>query len=335
MANADELPAELLLPRMEQLARETLSRYAFSAEASVRLLNHSENITYRVDDPARAEPAVLRIHRLGYHGEAEIASELAWLDALREQAAVETPRALPARDGSLIQKVSHPGLPTPRHAVLFSFLDGEEPAEDELLGPFERLGEITARMHRHARQWQRPAAFSRHTWDHETMLGARPIWGRWQDGMGLDGPALGLLERLSATLDRRLARFGKEPARFGLVHADLRLANLLVEGTHTRVIDFDDCGFSWYLYDLGTALSFIEHRPEVPELIESWVRGYTRVQPLSPEERAELQSFVMLRRLLLVAWIGSHADTELALSQGVAYTEGSCRLAEAYLSRYG
>jgi hypothetical protein len=43
----------------------------------------------------------------------------------------------------------------------------------------------------------------------------------------------------------------------------------------------------------------------------------------------------MLRRLLLVAWIGSHAETDLAKSLGAAYTEGSCRLAETYLSKFG
>lgn len=335
MAHADEMPAEQLLPRMERLAGAALARYSFSPSARVTLINHSENITYRVEEPDSGERAILRVHRLGYHGEPQIASELAWLDALREQAGVETPRAIPARDGTLIQTLQSAELPNPRHAVLFTFLEGSEPAEDDLHGPFERLGEVSARMHRHARGWARPAGFSRHTWDYDTMLGSRPIWGRWQDGMGLDGARSALLGRLSSTLGRRLERFGRGPERFGLVHADLRLANLLVDGRHTRVIDFDDCGFSWFLYDLGAALSFIEHRPEVPELVAAWVRGYRRVEALSAEEEAELPTFILLRRLLLVAWIGSHADTELAQSQGVAFTEGTCALAEDYLGRMG
>jgi hypothetical protein len=44
---------------------------------------------------------------------------------------------------------------------------------------------------------------------------------------------------------------------------------------------------------------------------------------------------VMLRRLLLVAWIGSHSETELAQSMGVAYTQGTLPLCERYLSRFG
>ena len=114
----------------------------------------------------------------------------------------------------------------------------------------------------------------------------------------------------------------------------MRLANLLVQpgGRDVTVIDFDDCGFGWYLYDLGASLSFMEHDPRVPELVDAWVDGYRTVAELDADEVAELATFVLLRRLLLVAWIGSHADTELARSLGPAFTQASCELAEGYLS---
>jgi Ser/Thr protein kinase RdoA (MazF antagonist) len=59
------------------------------------------------------------------------------------------------------------------------------------------------------------------------------------------------------------------------------------------------------------------------------------VRELPSEDEAEIPTFVMMRRLLLVAWIGSHAGTDLARSMGADYTAGSCDLAEAYLSRFG
>ena len=43
----------------------------------------------------------------------------------------------------------------------------------------------------------------------------------------------------------------------------------------------------------------------------------------------------MLRRLLLVAWIGSHSETELAQEMGVGYTDGTVGLCEDYLRRMG
>ena len=68
------------------------------------------------------------------------------------------------------------------------------------------------------------------------------------------------------------------------------------------------------MYDCATTVSFFEHRSEVPELVAAWVCGYRRVRDLSAENVSEIPTFVMLRRLLLVAWLGSHSETGLARS---------------------
>ena len=119
------------------------------------------------------------------------------------------------------------------------------------------------------------------------------------------------------------------------MHADTRLANLLVHEGSTAVIDFDDAGFGWYLYDLGTAVSFFEHDPAVPSLIAAWLEGYRHVAELPAEDEAEIWTFIMFRRLLLVAWIGSHRAAPDAAALGEAYTADSCDLADRYLSRRG
>jgi Ser/Thr protein kinase RdoA (MazF antagonist) len=224
-----------------------------------------------------------------------------------------------------------------RNLVLFDWETGVEPGiGDDLEGPFQTLGAVTARMHGHSRSWARPPGFTRLTWDFDSSLGeAAPHWGRWRDGMGLDPAKTALFARTVAAIGRRLEAYGKGPERFGLIHCDLRLANLLVDGEAVKVIDFDDSGFGWFMYDAATPVSFYEHEPQVPGLIDAWVRGYRSVAPLSAEDEAEIPTFVMLRRLLLVAWIGSHSETELAQSMGVAYTEGTVGLCEDYLRRFG
>jgi Ser/Thr protein kinase RdoA (MazF antagonist) len=332
----DTLPHEQKLDCLQELATAALAAYALPAVSPPVLVNLSENATYRVEDPATGRRWALRVHRDGYHTTAGIRSELAWLQALRNDGVVITPVPVPGRDGDLIQKVGHPAMPRPRHVVLFEWETGAEPSErDHLTDKFGLLGEVTAKMHRHSQQWTRPAGFERHTWDFETSLGAAPHWGSWRDGMGLDPEKEALFVRTVALLGRRLARFGHSPARFGLIHCDMRLANLLIDGATVKVLDFDDCGFSWHLYDAATAVSFFEHEPQVPELMAAWVDGYRRVIDLPAEDEAEIPTFVMLRRMLLVAWIGSHAETDLAQSMGVAYTASTCPLCEDYLTRFG
>jgi Ser/Thr protein kinase RdoA (MazF antagonist) len=243
---------------------------------------------------------------------------------------------VPGREGGLIQEAGHPAMRHPRNVVLFEWETGAEPSEkDHLVEKFEVLGEVTARMHRHSQGWTRPTGFERLTWDFDTSLGDRPHWGSWRDGMGLDRDKLRLFADAVALIGRRLARFGKSPERFGLIHCDMRLANLLIDGDVVKVLDFDDCGFSWHLYDAATAVSFFEHEPHGPELMKAWVEGYRRAADLPAEDEAEIPTFVMLRRMLLVAWIGSHAETDLAQSMGNAYTGGTVRLCEEYIAKFG
>jgi len=321
---------------IDDVAAAAIGRFGLSPEATATLCNVSENHTYRVEDPASANGYALRVHREGYRTARQIESELQWVDALREDGAVDTCVPVPAPTGERVVSVSVDGLGT-RNVVLWEWLPGSEPDPegDAVLDGFRVLGAVSARMHAHARAWQPPAGFDRPAWDYDHTLGAAGHWGRWQDGLGIGREEMALLGRLDETIRARLEAYGQGPGRFGLVHADIRLANLLVDAGDVRVIDFDDSGFTWFMYDFATTVSFMEDHPRVPELQAAWLEGYRSVAPLDPADEAELETFVMLRRLLLVAWIGSHHTfaTEAA-ELGAGFTAGTCALAERYLSTH-
>jgi Ser/Thr protein kinase RdoA (MazF antagonist) len=317
------------MSEIDELAAAALTRYPLSADATATLVNVSENHTYRVDDGDRSY--ALRVHRPGYRTAPQIASELVWVDALREQGAVHTPVTVPSRSGERVVDVDG------RNVVLFEWLPGvvPDPDGDDVIAGFRTLGAVSARMHAHARGWRTPRGFDRPSWDYEHTLGAHGYWGAWQDGLGMGSEERAQLERLDAAVAGRLRAYGQPHDRWGLVHADIRLANLLVDDGNVRVIDFDDCGFAWFMYDFATTVSFMEDHPRVPELRQAWVEGYRSVAPLAEGDEAELDTFVMLRRLLLVAWIGSHHEfaTEAA-ELGAGFTAGTCALAEGYLSTH-
>jgi Ser/Thr protein kinase RdoA (MazF antagonist) len=115
----------------------------------------------------------------------------------------------------------------------------------------------------------------------------------------------------------------------------MRLANLLIEGETTRLIDFDDCGLGWFLYDFATGISFMEDNPQVPALRQAWVRGYRSVRPLSDAEEAEIDTFVMLRRMALLAWIGSHIEAPEPQALAPHFAAGTAKLAAEYIVRFG
>ncbi|MBE3637975.1 phosphotransferase enzyme family protein [Mangrovicoccus algicola] len=308
-----------------------IPEWNLSPETTISLLTVSENATFIARDPRRDRPLILRVHRPDYHQEAEILSELAWIEALRAADAVETPAPVPTRSGALLGRFRD-GADL-RHVAAFEFMEGAEPDADAGLVPgFRLLGAISARLHAHAETWPRPPAFTRKTWDFDSAFGSRPLWGDWRAAIGLGPGGQDLLERACARLKTRLDAYGKGPDRFGLVHADLRLANLLAREEALGVIDFDDCGFSWFVYDFAAAISFHELNPIVPELQAAWLDGYRELRPLAEEHAAMIPDFIMFRRLLLTAWIASHAETATAAEAGHGtYTEGTLEMARAYL----
>jgi Ser/Thr protein kinase RdoA (MazF antagonist) len=306
---------------------QSRERWALSPATSIRLLNISENATFALSEPAGRD-WVLRVHRLGYSSAEEIRSELAWMEALRRDGVIETASPVPGADGDPVQILDSRAGASARFAVVFERLPGKEPDAGEAVHWFERLGELTARMHRHAKSWSLPPGFRRKRWDFDAMVGPNAFWGPWREAIGLDPSGVVILEDALDLIRRRLECFGQCAEVFGLVHADLRLANLLVDGTNLRIIDFDDCGFSWFLYDFATAVSFIEHEPIVPDLLRAWSTGYRTIAPLSTEDLLEIPTFVILRRILLTAWLASHREVPFAREFRASYTAGTVALAE-------
>ncbi|WP_345830907.1 phosphotransferase [Erwinia sp. HDF1-3R] len=309
------------------LARRAISLYPFAREGKLSLLCRSENATFLLE--VAGTRYALRLHRGDYHQRGDIESELNWLDALRETGIV-VPQAVPDETGQRVQS-----LPLAdggeRHAVLFHWIDGEMPGTDVDPRAFQQLGEITARLHQHSRRWQKPAGFQRIIWDHQTMVSPQSHWGDWKDAPGLRVTDHQTVQQAITQAGNALERFGKAGSRYGLIHADLRLTNLLLHKGETRVIDFDDCGFGWYLHDLAAAISFVEHHPRAAQWVDHWITGYERAGHISDEEMALVPTLLIQRRIQLLAWVGSHAETEMALSLGPQWADHSVRLCRRYL----
>jgi Ser/Thr protein kinase RdoA (MazF antagonist) len=316
------------MPLTAREVEPALSCWDDVAGATARLINHSENQTFQLDTPAQGS-FTLRVHRTGYQSRASIESELAWLMALRRDTALSIPEPLPGRDGSLLQSFDTPQ--GARMAVLFRHVPGSEPQPDSNLGDlFVKLGACAATLHNHVSAWQRPPGFERQVWQAATILDSDGPWGDWRMAPGVNKRNRAVLDRVDSALWLRLAAYGTSPDRYGLIHADMRLGNLLVDGDKVTLIDFDDCGFCWFTYDFAAAISFHETNPAVPALKAAWLAGYQSVRPLSPEDLAVIDAMVMLRRMALLAWIGSHAETRLAQQHMDGFADNTARLGERY-----
>jgi Ser/Thr protein kinase RdoA (MazF antagonist) len=99
-------------------------------------------------------------------------------------------------------------------------------------------------------------------------------------------------------------------------------------------LDFDDCGFGWYLYDFGCAATDLNTVEDIDICITAWVKGYRSVSPLSQREEQMLPTFVLLRRIMAMSWAASHTYSTVAMRDyGVTYTELTLDCVTELLSR--
>lgn len=321
----------------DDVADRAIRAYPLSADAHARLLQLSENATYLVEDAQGVPEGILRVGRPGYHTLDEYRSEMAWLRQINDYTPLIVANPLRATDGSDIQIV-HADDGDAYCCVMYEFLTGQAPDENNeaaAIRQFRALGETTAYLHRQTEIWNGARQLTRWHWTYETIIGEDAIWGDWRAMPGLTAANIDQFTRCCEVIRRRLERYGRNEHNYGLIHADLRVANLLVEGEQIKVIDFDDCGFGWYLHDLASALSFIETKPIVPDLINAWLDGYREVMPFTDTDFMEIDTFIMMRRLQLMAWIGSHLDSDPVKELADGYIDGTVELADRYLRLFG
>ena len=299
---------------LERLARRTLPCWGKEV-ATIRLVKMRENAVFHVVDSTGASFA-MRIHRAGYHTDEALRSELQWIAALRDWG-VDVPTVVPANDGSLLVIASGHGVDEPRRVDLFEWIDGQqlgtsERGVDEALREsdvariYRTVGSLMACLHNHATEWFLPPGFQRRSWDLAGLVGEEPLWGRFWELGALAREERSLLirarDRVRSELAALMARPEREP-RFGLIHADFVPENLLLTPNgRIKLIDFDDSGFGWHMFDVATALYFIQENPCYEAAKAGLIEGYRAHRELPDRLLEQLAVFMTARGFTYLGW---------------------------------
>ena len=277
-----------------------------------RLIKDRENAVFevRLNDGRRA---ALRLHRIGYQSAAAISSELWWMQEVAKRG-VPVPTPISTDDGALSYVLANG-----RVATLISWVEGKQLGEQgtELSGSeseqevqFGRIGALVADLHNATDALDLPPEFERHSWDSDGFLGNDPFWGRFWENPTLCPDEQRLLQDARETARARLAAFDDAGGDYGLIHADVLRENVFFRDGDPVLIDFDDCGFGYRLYDLASLASQNEDLPNYPALMQAAITGYRGRRSLPDAAVAELEMFVMLRRFASCGWIVSRADED-------------------------
>lgn len=319
------------------VASLALEKYGLEETDTASLITFSENATYLVADKTTGKKdGVLRVSRPGYHTVSELNSEMKWLKQINDYTPLVVARPIKGTNGREVQEIPYNG--SVYYTTMCEFLEGTNPDENDeskLVEQFQYLGETTAYLHRQTEIWNRAEKLDRITWDCDTIIGEKAVWGDWRAFPGMTEEQEQLFSEVSKIIKARLERYPKTESNFGLIHADLRLANLLLEGNQIKVIDFDDCGFGYHLHDLAGAISFIEEKSFTPSLVNAWLEGYKKVLPFTDTDFEEIDTFIMMRRLQFTAWLASHQESDPAKQYTPGWLDGTVYLAERYQRLFG
>jgi Ser/Thr protein kinase RdoA (MazF antagonist) len=297
------------LEQATQLARAALRRYELPSFVLRSLKEERNKQIFRVSSPERGN-FLLRMHvppsvepRVEETGpgpiirsEAGLRSQMLWLLDLRRTMRVPVPEPVPMVDGSLAGTVSLGSVPESRNFVLLRWVPGELKRDALSSAEVLSFGTYIARLHRHAEQYAAPEGFVRPQWNWEHLFGtASLLWSRGEVVFSEEE-----MEALRVTAERvrqELQTTGVAREAFGMIHRDLHPGNLLYHEGVLYAIDFDHCGWGYYLYDLAMPYSQLApYGKRRADMREALLDGYQRERSLPGGYQERLKVFVAMRR---------------------------------------
>jgi Ser/Thr protein kinase RdoA (MazF antagonist) len=299
---------ELLESLYMSAATRALKRFPVDAQ-DVKLIAHSENVTFRVSVIGSNTDYVLRLHRPGYNTIEELNSERIWTRSLKE-AGMLVPGSLPTRHGELFTLVDIPAAGKQCYAGMTTWLEGSplneflETRSDNLERAriFSRIGEIAATIHNQSTTWTAPAGFTRRRLDLDGLLGEAPHWGRFWEHADLTETEQKLLLRTREKIRNALLAYGERPDNFSLIHADLHPENIVYHEGSLALIDFDDSAHGWHLYEIASALIEYAYTPDLGAYRDALLAGYRQQRPLATQDLEMLPAFLLMRGMAIIGW---------------------------------
>ncbi|ANF57859.1 serine/threonine protein kinase [Halotalea alkalilenta] len=296
-------PFSTLDPMMIADAIESLG---FSLGSEPFALNSYENrvVSFRDDDGGRW---VAKFYRPGRWSNAAILDEHALLGRLETDGVPVGPLWRDAGGRSLFEF-------SDQRLAIFAQVPGRAPSLDDPAQLFA-LGEVIGRMHASAQSLEllhRPHfdAVSSCSASRETVLTSGRLRGRLATDYA----------DISARLIESIESLRLPDAASILVHGDCHVGNLLGDGEHFALVDFDDCMYAPAVQDLWMLLGD-DHEQGWRAQLEELVEGYEQYRSF---DRAEIQWIELLRSVRLMrhaAWLLARWD-DPAFPRAFPWVEG-------------
>ncbi|WP_262106891.1 aminotransferase class III-fold pyridoxal phosphate-dependent enzyme [Arthrobacter sp. Marseille-P9274] len=297
------------------IARAALPSFGIGADAAIEFVKHRENVVFRVSDDQGSY--ALRMHRHGHRTDAEVHTENAYMVAMRD-AGLSVPDVVPSLDGELFSVVRD-GHGLGHHVDVQRWVEDSAPlgdAGDAWRGQdspeaeaFGQLGELCARLHITSRRLGLIPGYSRQAWNADGLAGQAPLWGDPR-GLAETEADRAVIEEALGRIRATLTELGTGPDVYGVIHADFTPENVLTAQGRLTLIDFDDFGEGWWLFDLATVLFWYHRHPRAREYRNALLGAYERHVAVPEQARAALDALILARGLTYLGWAADRPEVD-------------------------
>jgi Ser/Thr protein kinase RdoA (MazF antagonist) len=293
------------LARLTNTAHAALHAYALD-DAQIKPVIYVNNATFRIDAPD-GKCYALRIHRPGQKRVDWIQSELEWLHDINQQTPLRTTVPVAATDGTLLTHAALEGVENPVICTLFDWIDGQTLQWEQIdLHQIHAAGTFLGQLHEFSTGYQPPPNFVRPTLDWEGLFGENSPYNPGPGAAIFTGDQRAVFAQVDARVGAVMDELGQQPDKFGLIHADFIAKNFLFQDDTLYAIDFDDCGFGYFLYDLAPLLTQTRGEPNFADIYDAFWNGYTGIRHLPDSDRAYLETFIAARHLASCRWLAGN-----------------------------
>jgi Ser/Thr protein kinase RdoA (MazF antagonist) len=290
--------------RLTRTAQAALHSYSLPA-ATVNLVLYAHNAMFKVITPA-GEQYALRLQLPQRRKPLEqTRSELRWLGAIRRDTPLQVPEPVLSDQGYItLQPIE--GLEEPGSVVLFRWLEGDLFAQPLAPGQVIEAGRFLGQLHAHSRRFTPPDDFDRPRFDWEGLFGESSVYYPGENRRIFTPEQIATFDAVANSMAPLMGDLMQNRNQFGLIHADFILKNILVTPAGIAAIDFDDCAFGFYLYDLAPLLLQLTDEPHYPELRRAWLAGYSEVYPIARADEDIIECMIAARLLDSCYWIAGN-----------------------------
>lgn len=287
--------------RLRQLALNALTHYDLDV-ARLRLVTNDMNGIFRIDT-REGQKFILRVTvPEGGHSLDHVAAEMDWLAALARDTNLSVPRPLPAKDGSLVVEAGAGGVPEARLCEVFSWVEGNDLAEDMSASNISKLGELMAGLHAHASTYHPPSELSLLRFDRVFPFPEPVVLFDEQFSPLFPAARRAVYKKGIAWAKESIDRLKASGEAMRIIHGDLHQWNVRNKRGVLSPIDFEDLMLGWPVQDIATTLYYFDAQ-DYPELRAAFQEGYTRHSPWPERHAGEIDSFIAARGIGLANFV--------------------------------